>query len=251
MHSKQWSKTCKRLYCIFICIKNYCQCRLYSLTWFLRVILDYDFTIEEIMFIRQNKKLSTVYPICLSLKSMRRIGRREKSVCVGRGEGRQRDTYCMLKVWDGRKEEERENTSSVETVVLRHSVPPKHSTTYATSYKTFCQINIYKRKREKKVWSKMSNFSSKLAVDPYDWSYAEYPDIPESVYTIATVYMVIIGSFGIISNTAILVAFFRGPSQVIFFYFLQLKLCSLKPVSVKTEVHFNQVKTVNCTVGAT
>lgn len=103
------------------------------------------------MFIRQNKKLSTVYPICLSLKSMRRIGRREKSVCVGRGEGRQRDTYCMLKVWDGRKEEERENTSSVETVVLRHSVPPKHSTTYATSYKTFCQINIYKRKREKKV----------------------------------------------------------------------------------------------------
>jgi len=95
------------LYYHFICIKNYCQCRLYSLTWFLRVILDYDFTIEEIMFFRQNKKLSTGYPICLSLKSMRRIGRREKSVCVGRGEGRQRDTYCMLKVWDGRNRREK------------------------------------------------------------------------------------------------------------------------------------------------
>ena len=166
MHSKQWSKTCKRLYCIFICIKNYCQCRLYSLTWFLRVILDYDFTIEEIMFIRQNKKLSTGYPICLSLKSMRRIGRREKSVCVGRGEGRQRDTYCMLKVWDGRKEEERENTSSVETVVLRHSVPPKHSTTYATSYKTFCQINIYKRKREKKSLKQNVEFQLKISCGP-------------------------------------------------------------------------------------
>jgi hypothetical protein len=46
----------------------------------------------------------------------------------------------------GWKELERENTSSVETVVLRHSVPPKHSTTYAT----FCQINIYKRKIENK-----------------------------------------------------------------------------------------------------
>ena len=60
----------------------------------------------------------------------------------------------------------------------------------------------------------MENFSSKLVVDPYDWSYAESPDIPESVYIVATVYLSIVGTFGIVSNMAILIAFFRGPSQV-------------------------------------
>jgi hypothetical protein len=60
----------------------------------------------------------------------------------------------------------------------------------------------------------MANNSSTLVVDPYDWSYAENPDISETVYHMATVYMVIIGTFGILSNTAILVAFIRGPKQV-------------------------------------
>ncbi len=68
----------------------------------------------------------------------------------GGGEGGAIEKHRMYVKGMGWKELERENTSSVKTVVLRHSVPPKHSTTYATSYKTFCQINIYKRKRENK-----------------------------------------------------------------------------------------------------
>jgi hypothetical protein len=60
----------------------------------------------------------------------------------------------------------------------------------------------------------MTNNSMKLVVDPYNWSYAENPDISETVYHMATAYMVIIGAFGIIGNTTILVAFFRGPKQV-------------------------------------
>ena len=59
-----------------------------------------------------------------------------------------------------------------------------------------------------------NNSSLDLLVDPYDWRYAESPDIPESVYIAATVYMVIVGSFGIISNSAIIVAFFKGNAQV-------------------------------------
>jgi hypothetical protein len=51
-------------------------------------------------------------------------------------------------------------------------------------------------------------------LDPYDWSYAERPDISESVYVAATVYMVIIMTFGAVSNLAILTAFFAGQKKV-------------------------------------
>ena len=60
----------------------------------------------------------------------------------------------------------------------------------------------------------MVNVSFVPAIDRYDWTYAEYPDIPEPLYIAATIYMILIGLFGIISNGAILIAFSRGPAQV-------------------------------------
>ena len=48
----------------------------------------------------------------------------------------------------------------------------------------------------------------------FDWRYAESPDISETVYILATVYMVIVGSFGIVSNSGVIVAFCRGSSEV-------------------------------------
>jgi hypothetical protein len=47
-----------------------------------------------------------------------------------------------------------------------------------------------------------------------DWRYAENPEISEVVYLGATIYMVIIGSFGILSNGSIIIAFIRGTSEV-------------------------------------
>ena len=61
----------------------------------------------------------------------------------------------------------------------------------------------------------MSNTSSSPSgIDPLDWSYAESPDISEPVYIAATVYMVAIGAFGILSNSAVIIAFLRGSQQV-------------------------------------
>jgi hypothetical protein len=60
----------------------------------------------------------------------------------------------------------------------------------------------------------MAEESSTFVVHPYNWSYAENPDIPELVYHFATAYMVIIGTFGAISNLAILLAFFAAPAKV-------------------------------------
>jgi len=48
----------------------------------------------------------------------------------------------------------------------------------------------------------------------YDWQYAESPDIPEALYIFATVYMVIVGIFGIVSNGSIILAYFLGSQQV-------------------------------------
>jgi hypothetical protein len=60
----------------------------------------------------------------------------------------------------------------------------------------------------------MADSSPTLVVHPYNWSYAEKPDIPESVYRFATAYMIIIGTFGAIGNSAILLAFFTAPAKV-------------------------------------
>jgi hypothetical protein len=60
----------------------------------------------------------------------------------------------------------------------------------------------------------MEDQSPTLVVHPYNWSYAEKPDIPESVYRFATAYMIIIGTFGAIGNSAILLAFFTAPAKV-------------------------------------
>ncbi len=51
-------------------------------------------------------------------------------------------------------------------------------------------------------------------VDKYDWRYAEAPDIPETVYVVATFYMVVVGVFGIVSNGSVIVAYFLGSPQV-------------------------------------
>ncbi len=60
----------------------------------------------------------------------------------------------------------------------------------------------------------ITNLTSTLTVDRYDWSYAERPDMSEWVYIAATVYMVIIMIFGAVSNLVILTAFFAGPKKV-------------------------------------
>ena len=60
----------------------------------------------------------------------------------------------------------------------------------------------------------MENVSLLPFVDRFDWTYAEHPDIPEPLYIAATIYMLLVGSFGIIGNGAILIAFFKGPAQV-------------------------------------
>jgi len=52
------------------------------------------------------------------------------------------------------------------------------------------------------------------AVHATDWRYAENPDIPEVVYLGATIYMVIIGTFGIFSNGSIIFAFLNGTPEV-------------------------------------
>jgi hypothetical protein len=52
------------------------------------------------------------------------------------------------------------------------------------------------------------------AIDQFDWRYAESPDIPESVYIGATFYMIIIGTFGAVSNGGVLLAFCRGSPEV-------------------------------------
>jgi hypothetical protein len=66
----------------------------------------------------------------------------------------------------------------------------------------------------------MADPSPTLVVHPYNWSYAEKPDIPESVYRFATAYMIIIGTFGAIGNSAILLAFFTAPAKVSSTFFL-------------------------------
>lgn len=71
----------------------------------------------------------------------------------------------------------------------------------------------------------LENDSSAL-VHETDWRYAENPDISELVYLSATVYMVIIGSFGILSNGSIILAFFRGTAEVghLSFFLIHKKL---------------------------
>ena len=51
-------------------------------------------------------------------------------------------------------------------------------------------------------------------IDQFDWRYAESPDIPEPVYIAASIYMVVIGFFGAVSNGGVLLAFCRGSSEV-------------------------------------
>jgi hypothetical protein len=60
----------------------------------------------------------------------------------------------------------------------------------------------------------MSNISSTLAIHPYNWSYAKNPDISESVYWVATVYMAIIGTFGAVSISAVIIAFLAAQKKV-------------------------------------
>ncbi len=48
-----------------------------------------------------------------------------------------------------------------------------------------------------------------MVVDLEDWTYAYAPDIPEWGYDLAFSYMVAVGSFGVVSNLAIVFAFCR------------------------------------------
>lgn len=48
----------------------------------------------------------------------------------------------------------------------------------------------------------------------FDWRYAESPNISEPVYIMSTVYMVIVGTFGLISNGGVIVAFWKGSEEV-------------------------------------
>ncbi len=71
----------------------------------------------------------------------------------------------------------------------------------------------------------MDNNDSFPAIDQFDWRYAESPDIPEPVYIGASVYMVIIGFFGTVSNGGVLLAFCRGSSEVSKLLLFDTRMC--------------------------